>query len=475
MKSVRIKSDNTSSQFPGKQRSYQDIVAYLDANWKTAQTANKVERMQTISTVLGLTQNSHNAIMICGTNGKSLTTHFTTQLLQSEGLTVGSLVSPHVLTYNERIMLNGEQITNRTFADLGNAVLDAAEEKNLTLASDEALTAIALLYFKDKNADVLVVENETSKNNHPVTICDAKVVVVTRVTAESIDLDEASQDELIKDLKSIIKKDSHVVSGDQLKAHLQLLEKITEEQGGIWEMPIRKVAPLAYPFEQIHGRCAALAERASMLYMNNWGTENTTIVADSILVKQKGKRGRPTLEAKKQEKLNPKKTVEQFWKETDSQLSSRFEILKKEAPEVLLDSADNLDALENVFLGTRLLHYQRPISELVLIMAAEAQNFNAEELARAVRYFFKKTPGQIFICPLENDITPWNENQSWDISTINTEMTNKKIKASAFKSFAKAFEAAKSNCDSKTGLILITGSSNIVTSYWKNRNIKKLF
>ncbi|HAU30036.1 MAG: Tetrahydrofolate synthase [candidate division TM6 bacterium GW2011_GWF2_43_17] len=474
MKSMRIQNES-ASQFPGKQRSYQDIVSYLDSHWNLQITGEaKKEQLRKLATALELSQSKQDAIMVCGTNGKSLTAHFTTRLLKSEGLVVGSLFSPHTLTYNERIVLNGEQINNRSFTELGSKVLDIAAEKGLTLGSDVVLTAIAQLYFAAQDVDVLVIENESSRAHDPATLCNTKVVVVTRVTAEDVNCTETAQEELINELKEIIKPGMHVVSGDQLKSHLLHIEKITLENSGVWEMPIRKVAPLAYPFEQIHGRCAALAERAAMLYMNTWGTENTTVVTDSILVKQKGKRGRPTLEAKQQEKLNPKKTVEQFWKETINELPSRFQLLDKEAPSVLLDSADNLDALENVLLGTRLLHYKRPIEGLTIIMSAEAQSFVSEDFVRSIRYFFKKTPGQIFLCPLESSVNPWQQGPSWDTNALVNELTNKKVKATAFKSFATAFETAKASVDPKLGLIVIVGSASIVSNYWQNRNIKKL-
>ena len=37
-----------------------------------------------------------------------------------------------------------------------------------------------------------------------------------------------------------------------------MMQEITKQKGGVWAMPIRKLLHLAYPFEQLHGRCAAL-------------------------------------------------------------------------------------------------------------------------------------------------------------------------------------------------------------------------
>ena len=48
------------------------------------------------------------------------------------------------------------------------------------------------------------------------------------------------------------------------------------------------------------------------------------------------------LEAKRQSELNPKKTVEQFWKENTNELPARFQLLDKEKPSILLDNASNL-------------------------------------------------------------------------------------------------------------------------------------
>ena len=55
-------------------------------------------------------------------------------------------------------------------------------------------------------------------------------------------------------------------------------------------MPIRKLAPLPYPFEQLHGRCAALAERIAQIYVNSLLRKETVIVSGSLLNQTK----RPT-------------------------------------------------------------------------------------------------------------------------------------------------------------------------------------
>ena len=98
-----------------------------------------------------------------------------------------------------------------------------------------------------------------------------------------------------------------------------------------------------------------LAERITSIYINSFANKEHVLVSNSLLTKKKGQRGRPTLEVKRQTELNPKRTIEQFWKETLSTLPGHFQLLDKEKPTILLDPASNLDAFKNLLLGTRLL------------------------------------------------------------------------------------------------------------------------
>lgn len=460
---------------PAKQRNYQEIVAYLDAHWSTGDAESSLKRMDALNRELGSVAQKKDAIIVCGTNGKSLSIHFAARLLQTEGLTVGTLYAPHILTYNERITINSGTIPNKSFTDLGNLVIDAAERLKLAVNSSEVLAMIAFLFFKESNIDVMLLEAHEGGTHNPVNICHAKVVAITRITGDKASTSEAELTKQLREYAGVIKKDTHVVAGDQIKNQLRLIEEITEQAGAHWAMPIRKLAPLAYPFEQLHGRCAALAERIASLYINHFVAPQTTVVNDSLLIKQKGRRGRPTLEAKKQATLNPKKTVDQFWKENVNELSGRFQLLEKESPTILLDSADNLDALENTLLGLRLLHYQRPTEGLAIIIGARKEAFAGEEFSKMLRYFFKKTPGRVFICPIDHTSVPGcGTGEGWEIEAIAEELKARKLKAEACPSFNAAFEAAKQAVDERNGLIAILGSHAIINSYWHLRGIKKL-
>jgi len=453
----------------GKQRSYNEIIEFLDANWKTNANDAALSVMKKLDAALGTLSSKLNTILVTGTNGKSLTINFMAQLLREEGLHVGTFSAPHMLTYNERLSINTELISNKAFTDVANEVINAAESAGLKANSSEILTAMALLYFHQNNVDVAILEVSRIGTSDATAICTPKIAAITRVTAEK----EEATKEFIQDVLSIVKPGTHVVSADQSKINLQVMHELVEKKNGVWSMPIRKLAALSYPFEQLHGRCAALAERVAQIYVNTINAKDAIVVNGTLLTKQKGTRGRPTLEAKRQLELNPKKTVEQFWKEVNISLSGRFQLLEKEKPTILLDSASNLDAFKNLLLGIRLLHYQRPLKGLTLVIGNNNPDLAFAEFLKLLRYFFKKNSGQVIICPTSS-IPGQPDTPSWDAEKIANDIKLMKVKARAAKNFKEAFEAAVKTVDERHGLVVLAGSPSLVTEYWKYKGIKKL-
>lgn len=472
MKSISKQPNIKDTVAPaGKQRSYNEVIEFLDKQWSVTPQPN-LQTIKKLDTALGSISQKLNTILVTGSNGKSLTIHFAAKLLRAEGLTVGSFSSPHMLTYNERMGINSEAISNKTFTEVGNEVLNTAEGLGLNPSAHELLTMMALLYFANNKADIVLLEPFDPAILDATAICAPKIVAVTRVTPDKAH--EKAVADLVKNMLSIVKPGTTVVSADQSKLNLQLMHDVCGEKQGSWAMPIRKLAPLEYPFEQLHGRCAALAERIAHVYINEWVNKDASVIGTgSLLTKQKGQRGRPSLEAKKQSELNPQKTMEQFWKEEHASMPSRFQLLDKEKPTLLLDNANNLDAFKNLLLGVRLLHYQRPLKGLTLILGCNNGNIDLNELLKLLRYFFKKTSGQVIVCPVAS--VPGQKNTApWDIEKVTNDIKGMKIKARSTKDFKEAFEAAQKSVDERHGLVIITGSSAVITEYWLHKGIKKL-
>lgn len=458
-----------------KQRNLSEVVEYFDAHWSVPHEPT-LNRMKMLDKAFDCPSKQLPAIFFAGTNGKTITAHFTARILAHEGLNVGTFISPHLLMYKERFTADLKGMSSRIFTELGNEIIAAAEELSIQAHTSELLTLMAFIYFKRSNVDVAIFElTHDNGSADPVTLVDAKVATITRVVSKEAVLSEAELLQRARAIATFIKPGMHVISGDQSKSTLSLLQEETRGRGGIWVMPVRKLVNLKYPLGQLQGRCGALAERIAQLFVENCLTNTLINETTSLLVRTTEKRGRPTLITKRERELNPRKTIDQFWKEVECDITGKFQVLDKEKPTVLLDTASNLDALKNVLLGIRLLHYQRPLKGLTIIIGAAKNTLHSDEFLKLVRYFFKKTPGQVFICPPGDAVAGVNENIPWDVEQVTNELKAMKVKhVRSCISFEEALDLAKKTVDDRNGLVVVTGSQSIVASYYKAKGIKKL-
>ncbi|MCB2112368.1 MAG: folylpolyglutamate synthase/dihydrofolate synthase family protein [Parvularculaceae bacterium] len=93
---------------------------------------------------------------IAGTNGKGSTLAFMRAILDASGAGVHSFISPHLVRFNERIVLAGREISDDAFLDVIKRVDEAAGENDLTFF--ETITCAALLAFSETPADYLLLE-----------------------------------------------------------------------------------------------------------------------------------------------------------------------------------------------------------------------------------------------------------------------------------------------------------------------------
>ena len=97
-------------------------------------------------------------IHVTGTNGKGSTIAFMSQLLEDQGLTVGSFTSPHMERMNERIRINRTPIPDASMMDLAQEIKKAETATDYQLSFFEILTVMALLYFRQTQPQVVLLE-----------------------------------------------------------------------------------------------------------------------------------------------------------------------------------------------------------------------------------------------------------------------------------------------------------------------------
>ena len=118
-----------------------------------------LERVKKLLEALG---NPHhkikNVIHVAGTNGKGSTIAFLRYILSRSGLSVNSYISPHLMRFNERILLNQEEISDDFLFEVCEEVRLAAEKAEIEPTFFEGTTVVAICAFAKRPADYLILE-----------------------------------------------------------------------------------------------------------------------------------------------------------------------------------------------------------------------------------------------------------------------------------------------------------------------------
>lgn len=97
-------------------------------------------------------------IHVAGTNGKGSTCAFTESVARAAGYNTGLFTSPHLVRFNERIRVNGEEIADSDAARLIFKVKDIIEPWEVKPTFFELVLAIAMMHFAEREVDLIVLE-----------------------------------------------------------------------------------------------------------------------------------------------------------------------------------------------------------------------------------------------------------------------------------------------------------------------------
>ncbi|MGA2164585.1 MAG: Mur ligase family protein [Solirubrobacteraceae bacterium] len=149
-----------------------------------------LDRIRRMMTVLGSPQRRFRSVHVVGTNGKTSTTRMIAAILQRHGLRTGAYLSPHLISYSERVQVAERDISSSAFAAAVARAAWAAERVNRTLAEDdhvtqfELLTAAAFWALAEREVEVAVVEAGLGGRYDATAVIESAVTVLTNVGLE---------------------------------------------------------------------------------------------------------------------------------------------------------------------------------------------------------------------------------------------------------------------------------------------------
>ena len=207
---------------------YSETLNYI-FSLKTVSLKPSLDRINAALSELGNPQNSLKAIHIAGTNGKGSVASMIAEILKSTGKKVGLFISPYIIEFTERIQINGIYINKNDLCHFSEKVAllqPKLAKRGLELGQFEFITAVAFLYFKERNWDYVVLETGLggrfdATNVIPNPIC----TVITKVSYDHTAVLGNTLKQITGEKAGIIKHNVPCVTSNQ---ETEALEVITE-------------------------------------------------------------------------------------------------------------------------------------------------------------------------------------------------------------------------------------------------------
>ncbi len=141
-----------------------------------------LDRCRCVAINMGLLNPDFQVISVAGTNGKGSSVAMLDLMLRNSGYQVGCYTSPHLIRYNERITINGNEVSDDQLCESFDRIDRARGDISLTYFEFGTLAALDL--FKVSNIDIAILEVGLGGRLDAVNILDADIALVS-----SIDLD----------------------------------------------------------------------------------------------------------------------------------------------------------------------------------------------------------------------------------------------------------------------------------------------
>jgi dihydrofolate synthase / folylpolyglutamate synthase len=195
-------------------------------------TTFDLNRMKSLLSLLGDPHLKLKTAHVAGTKGKGSTCTMLAKMLEANGYKVGLYTSPHVVSLHERIRVNSQMISQPEMLGLINRIYGPVEKlakNNETPTFFEIMTAIAFLYFVDKQVDIAVIETGLGGRLDSTNVIQPSVIGITSISMDHMQQLGDTVDKIAAEKAGIFKKGVPAVTVEQdpkvmkvLKSHASL-------------------------------------------------------------------------------------------------------------------------------------------------------------------------------------------------------------------------------------------------------------
>ena len=322
-----------------------------------------LDRMRVIMTHLGNPQDDYPIIHVTGTNGKGSTIAMLSSLFVHHGQKVGAFVSPHLIDYTDRFLINGNVMSEEDFEIVGNLVQQVEAtliDEYEPLSFFEIMTAMALVYFSRKKVEVALLEVGIGGLLDTTNIVHSTMSVITSIGMDHEEMLGNTLEEIAIQKTGIFKRNQAVILGNLPTEALQIAEVVGKAYNCDLHTFEREFK--IEPFED--GFIFTNADtRIHISYLNLKGKyqlENAAIALECFL----------RFEKKFQLPIELSAIQESFQTVT---WPGRMEVVHQ-SPTVILDGAHNIHALKR-FVETVKQHGELEAQHTILFSALKRKHY----------------------------------------------------------------------------------------------------
>ena len=218
--------------------------------------------MRALLAAIGDPQRELRAITVTGSSGKSSACHRLALKLQARGLRVGCYLSPHLHSFRERFLLNGRRIGTQDFCEGAALVARAADALPTTVSTFERSTALALWWFRRREAQWVVLETGLGGRFDAVNAAGNLLALFTPIEAEHAAMLGGDQAGVAWHKAGIIQPQGQAISAPQSAPVRAILQEEAARTGATLRFSDADLADAALRHLEAGGLVAPAADPA---------------------------------------------------------------------------------------------------------------------------------------------------------------------------------------------------------------------
>lgn len=193
------------------------------------------------------------SIHVAGTNGKGSVCNKIAAALQHAGYRTGLYTSPHLMTFRERIRVNGEMIQESELCEIMEEIFQISETGGLSPTFFELTTALAFHYFRKKNVEIAVIETGLGGRLDATNTITPILSIITSISLDHTELLGNSLEEIAEEKAGIIKGKVPVLVGPRVS------HEIIKKNADLKKAPLISVSSTFETYEEENQAIAAAA------------------------------------------------------------------------------------------------------------------------------------------------------------------------------------------------------------------------